>query len=94
MALQTKQLADAHKVNTDEAQKRITTLTEQLTAATTAGAAGAQTTATSVLLTTGTPVDRPRFVATLCATLEAVYDRVVAGDDADAAIQAVSALVG
>ncbi len=33
-------------------------------------------TATSVLLTTGTAVDRPRFVATLCATLETVYDRV------------------
>jgi BirA family biotin operon repressor/biotin-[acetyl-CoA-carboxylase] ligase len=36
-----------------------------------------RTTATSVLLATGTPVDRPRFAATLCATLEAVYDRVV-----------------
>ena len=34
-------------------------------------------TATSVLLATGTPVDRPRFAAGLCATLEAVYDRVV-----------------
>jgi BirA family transcriptional regulator, biotin operon repressor / biotin---[acetyl-CoA-carboxylase] ligase len=34
--------------------------------------------ATSVLLTTGTAVDRPRFAAALCATLEAVYDRVVA----------------
>ena len=33
--------------------------------------------ATSVLLATGTPVDRPRFVATLAAELEAVYDRVV-----------------
>jgi BirA family biotin operon repressor/biotin-[acetyl-CoA-carboxylase] ligase len=34
-------------------------------------------TATSVQLATGTPVDRPRFVAVLCAELEAVYDRVV-----------------
>jgi BirA family biotin operon repressor/biotin-[acetyl-CoA-carboxylase] ligase len=34
-------------------------------------------TATSVLLATGTRVDRPRFAAALCATLEAVYDRVV-----------------
>lgn len=33
--------------------------------------------ATSVLLATGTTVDRPRFAASLCATLEAVYDRVV-----------------
>jgi BirA family biotin operon repressor/biotin-[acetyl-CoA-carboxylase] ligase len=36
-----------------------------------------RTTATSVLLATGTRVDRPRFTAGLCATLEAVYDRVV-----------------
>lgn len=36
-----------------------------------------QPTATSVLLATGTRVDRPRFTADLCATLEAVYDRVV-----------------
>jgi BirA family biotin operon repressor/biotin-[acetyl-CoA-carboxylase] ligase len=35
-------------------------------------------TATSVLLATGSAVDRPRFAAALCATLEAVYDRVVA----------------
>ena len=34
-------------------------------------------TATSVLLATGTSVDRPQFTARLCATLEAVYDRVV-----------------
>jgi BirA family biotin operon repressor/biotin-[acetyl-CoA-carboxylase] ligase len=34
-------------------------------------------TATSVLLATGTRVDRPRFAAALCAALEAVYDRVV-----------------
>ncbi len=34
-------------------------------------------TATSVLLATGTAVDRPRFVAALCSTLEDVYDRVV-----------------
>jgi BirA family biotin operon repressor/biotin-[acetyl-CoA-carboxylase] ligase len=34
-------------------------------------------TATSVVLATGTTVDRPRFVATLSAELEAVYDRVV-----------------
>ncbi len=34
-------------------------------------------TATSVLLATGARVDRPRFAAALCATLEAVYDRVV-----------------
>ncbi|MEB2283936.1 MAG: biotin--[acetyl-CoA-carboxylase] ligase [Polyangiaceae bacterium UTPRO1] len=34
-------------------------------------------TATSVLLATGTRVDRPRFAAGLCAALEAVYDRVV-----------------
>jgi BirA family biotin operon repressor/biotin-[acetyl-CoA-carboxylase] ligase len=33
--------------------------------------------ATSVLLATGTAVDRPRFAAALCGTLEAVYDRVV-----------------
>jgi BirA family biotin operon repressor/biotin-[acetyl-CoA-carboxylase] ligase len=36
-----------------------------------------RTTATSVALATGTRVDRPRFAAMLCATLEAVYDRVV-----------------
>ncbi len=36
-----------------------------------------RTTATSVALATGTRVDRPRFAAALCATLEAVYDRVV-----------------
>jgi len=34
-------------------------------------------TATSALLATGVRVDRPRFAADLCATLEAVYDRVV-----------------
>ena len=34
-------------------------------------------TATSVLLATGARVDRPWFAAALCATLEAVYDRVV-----------------
>jgi BirA family biotin operon repressor/biotin-[acetyl-CoA-carboxylase] ligase len=34
-------------------------------------------TATSVLLAAGARVDRPRFAAALCATLEAVYDRVV-----------------
>jgi BirA family transcriptional regulator, biotin operon repressor / biotin---[acetyl-CoA-carboxylase] ligase len=36
-----------------------------------------RTTATSVLLATGTRVDRPRFAAALCAALEAVYDHVV-----------------
>ncbi len=34
-------------------------------------------TATSVLLATRARVDRPRFAAALCATLEDVYDRVV-----------------
>lgn len=34
-------------------------------------------TATSVLLATGTRVDRPKFAAVLCHELEAVYDRVV-----------------
>ncbi|MCC6848488.1 MAG: biotin--[acetyl-CoA-carboxylase] ligase [Deltaproteobacteria bacterium] len=34
-------------------------------------------TATSVLLATGARVDRPRFAAALCGTLEAIYDRVV-----------------
>ncbi len=34
-------------------------------------------TATSVALATDTRVDRPRFAAALCGTLEAVYDRVV-----------------
>ena len=33
--------------------------------------------ATSVVLATGTLVDRPRFTAALCSTLEDVYDRVV-----------------